>query len=885
MRTAARAFLFAVALTAMSPWASAYYYYVFFASGTGPYAPLAAHFDLNAIKDNTVQYFISDQAPAPLMPGDNLTAIYSQIRQAAEVWNGVRSSSLRLHFGGTRNMATPQTVPGIDVVFDDNMPPGIVAQTTLTFPSDLAFLSAKGTTFVPILRSKLQLRKDLTAAGYQQSSYSDAFFMTLVHEFGHTLGLQHTFTSATMSTAITRATTRGAPLAADDISGISLLYPAGGYAVSTGSITGKVIGAVSGAGINMASVVAISTSGVAVSGITRPDGTYEIDGIPPDQYYIYVHPLPPPQAGEGNPANIVPPADPQKDNFAANTGFVTQFFPGTQDWTQAAPAGVGAGSVAKDVNFVVTPSGGPAVYAMETYGYPQGVAIPSPPFLPKSRNAIVFYANGATVNNQSAIAPGLSASIIGPTASIEPGSLQYFASGFLLAWVDTADLQVETPVALAVRLNGDLYVLPAAFTIMPGGAPSVTAVTLPSSGSTAATTITGKNLTANTRILVDGAPAHVLAANKDGSLDILQPAALSGMQAVVEAVNPDGQTSFQSLGANPAPLLTYPQANAPQIFQTPDTVVAGTDTLMVISGVDTHFADGQTTIGFGSSDISVRGQWVVSPTMVILNLSVDPAARPGPTYITVATGLEIVTAPNLLNIAAADPKQISLRVPVLNAVTGLAGIPAGGIARIATAGLPADLTGWTLTVGPLPAAYTADVNGVLTVQVPTGLGIGAQTVQLSAPANAALPAIPRVMLQLDPAPPQILWGVDTPVPDGGPVLVSASNPVPPGQSVILMVYGLSSTSGVLPGVGAVWMNIGGAIYPAASVTRVPADPNSTAPPSDLAYVSFVVPTTLVPDPAVSNPSVPVMVGTGTRLSGAYTLFIPPALPSPPATTP
>ena len=207
----------------------------------------------------------------------------------------------------------------------------------LTFPSDLTFLSAKGTTFVPILRSKLQLRKDLTAAGYQQSSYTDAFFMTLVHEFGHTLGLQHTFTSATMSTAITRATTRGVPLATDDVSGISLLYPAGGYAASTGSITGQVIAAASGAGINLASVVALSTSGVAVSGMTRPDGTYEIDGIPPGQYYIYVHPLPPPQTGEATPANIVTPADPQKDSFAANTSFVTQFFPGTQDWTQAAP--------------------------------------------------------------------------------------------------------------------------------------------------------------------------------------------------------------------------------------------------------------------------------------------------------------------------------------------------------------------------------------------------------------------------------------------------------------------------------------------------------------------------------------------------------------------
>jgi hypothetical protein len=56
MRTARRAFLLLVALTVTSPLLSAYYYYVFFASGTDPYAPLAAHFDLTAIQDNTIQY-------------------------------------------------------------------------------------------------------------------------------------------------------------------------------------------------------------------------------------------------------------------------------------------------------------------------------------------------------------------------------------------------------------------------------------------------------------------------------------------------------------------------------------------------------------------------------------------------------------------------------------------------------------------------------------------------------------------------------------------------------------------------------------------------------------------------------------------------------------
>ena len=72
-------------------------------------------------------------------------------------------------------------------------------------------------------------------------------------------------------------------------------------------------------------------------------------------------------------------------------------------------------------------------------------------------------------------------------------------------------------------------------------------------------------------------------------------------------------------------------------------------------------------------------------------------------------------------------------------------------------------------------------------------------------------------------------------------------------------------------------------YPVAAVTAVPADPNATTPPPDLAYVSFVVPSTLVVDATVTNPTALAMVGTGTRLSAAYTLNVA-APPPPPATT-
>ena len=179
-------------------------------------------------------------------------------------------------------------------------------------------------------------------------------------------------------------------------------------------------------------------------------------------------------------------------------------------------------------------------------------------------------------------------------------------------------------------------------------APSISAVT-PASGNPVpglATTVTGTNMTANTRILFEGSPATVLGVDTDGSLAIAEPPGLSGLQATVEATNPDGQSSLQSLGTAARPLFTYPQLTAAKFVTTPSTVTAGTDTLMVISGFNTHF-NAQTVVGFGSSDISVRGSWLVGPNMVIPQLKRGSRRRSlARATLRWSTGLELVTQAN-----------------------------------------------------------------------------------------------------------------------------------------------------------------------------------------------------------------------------------------------
>jgi hypothetical protein len=865
----------AVAMAILSPIASAYYYWIYFAGRSGPFTPIPAKFDLNSLPNQSIPYLISSSGPAVMVPGDTFTALISQIRAAADVWNGVSTSAAKLSFGGLSPMSQPDSSPEVDVVFDDNMAPGLLALTRLNTVQDVSGTLARGAQFIPVLSARVQLHNDLTSVQPQQASHSDGFFLTIVHEFGHALGLQHTLTSSVMSTEVTRATTKAVPLAADDIAGLSLLYPANGFPANTGSITGTVT--LKGSPVNMASVVALSTSGTAVSAITNPDGSYRIDGIPAGQsYYVYAHPLPPAASasGEAYPDNIVPPQDPNGGQFPANIGFGTQFFGGATDWQQTSPITVDPGKSTDGINFNVSSRpNGPAISGVvawsylaaggtAAYGTIPGTPVGTGPLQSGSAYFIYLAGNGIAVNNK--VAPGLSVSVIGGTAQVtQTPSVLQVANGFTYLYIAVAaakDIRTNTPTALAMTLNGDLYVLPAAFSVVPAPPPSITSVTgfTDGNGNTTAT-ITGSNLSASTKILFDGAQASTVQQNQDGSLTVTAPPASNGYQASVEALAPDSQTSAQ---LSPAlPTFTYSGPSSPTSTVNPQSLAAGTDSLVEITGFNTNFADGQTVVGFGSSDIVVKQLWVVSPGLLRMNVSVSPAAAVTQSTVSVASGLQVATLNAAFGVTAADSSVISLRTPILNQATNLPGVPTGGTVVINTAGLPftATLKGWTLMIGNQSVHFSIGDRGQIVAQVPDGLLTGPTLVQLT---SASGVPTPPVLVQIDPPSPVISSSTSTTA--GAASTAPGAAVFHAGDTISLTVQGLADALGNFPAASSIVVTIAGN----GSTSNV--TPNSLTPIGGLGYpclLQITLPSTLTPGPQT------ITLRLGTRVSTPFSITV------------
>src|ERR1051325_11329127 len=177
------------ALTASS--AGAYYHFLHYTSKSAPYLAVPEKFDLAALPNKTITFFVSSTGPSQFGSKDNFASVLSQIRQATRAWDAVTTSDLRVTFAGLYTDAPPETTPTGEVAFDDEIPPGLLAFTTHTAGDQM--LTTHDGSFFPITRSIIHLKSDLTQR--PGPSYMDSLYLTVVHEMGHALGLQHNFTS------------------------------------------------------------------------------------------------------------------------------------------------------------------------------------------------------------------------------------------------------------------------------------------------------------------------------------------------------------------------------------------------------------------------------------------------------------------------------------------------------------------------------------------------------------------------------------------------------------------------------------------------------------------------------------------------------------------
>ncbi len=118
-----------------------------------------------------------------------------------------------------------------------------------------------------------------------------------IHEIGHFLGLDH---SAVVRAVMFPFASSLQALSYDDVAGISVLYPKNPQDVATGAISGTVRFANSG-GVFGAHVFAESVNGdlpfagsirkTPIGILTRPDGTFTIQGVPAGSYIVTAEPL------------------------------------------------------------------------------------------------------------------------------------------------------------------------------------------------------------------------------------------------------------------------------------------------------------------------------------------------------------------------------------------------------------------------------------------------------------------------------------------------------------------------------------------------------------------------------------------------------------------
>jgi uncharacterized protein (TIGR03437 family) len=764
-------------------------------------SPVYEKFDLSALPNRTVSFFVADGGPKTYGPNDDFSSVLSQVREAALAWNAIDSSDLRVAFGGLESPNQSSNVPGGDVIFTD-LPPGLLGMGGVL--SAQSPIDNGNGPFYPVVRSTIVLTNDTSKQ--PGPSYLESYLTTAVHEMGHALGLQHTWTSAAMSQDVIRNTSRTRPLDADDYAGLSVLYGRAHWTDNFGTITGRVTA--NGQPVPLASVVVIPQIGPAVSSLTNPDGSYTISGVPPGTgYWLYVHPLPP-DAVPGDGSGIRLPVDQNGNTIAPSGSAFRTIFLNDRNRQQRASIDISAGATFSGEDFAVTPQASVSMYDMVTYSY-KGSAAMTPAYTDTSSGVITIVARAnpplTTPIPQSVTLLGgfasanrcaSSANIVPPCFlsygdSASPALAIYFP---LPAFAGTGSRHMVFTLT-----NGDLYVLPDAVTLVKNGPPSIGSVSTNGNGTV---TLAGNNFGADSAVYVDGRSAdHPAFDGGQGTLNFTPPPGYGGQVASVLVFNPDGQNSTFYQTQSP-PTFTYPTAGTPQFTVSAPLLPANVSSLIEINATNMQFADGQVTVGFGTTDVSVRQIWVVNPTRLVANVSVASGAATGLSEISVISGFQIASQPGGFQIQPLNANLPSIGLPLVNADPNQQIFYPGAAVTIYGSNLAASPNSVRVTLNDQPVRLLFTGSNQINFVIPDSIGTGRAALRV----NNGVSNSYSVEMQIDNAPPVITQAGTA---SGSPL--DASRTVNAGDFLVLNVSGVDNS--VVGSTGRVHVTVAGVDAP------------------------------------------------------------------------